>query len=291
MPPKAIFLFVGAIVLGLIAVIIARVFLVQPPVRPAVAASAPAALNAVAARADIPAGAPIVAAQLKQVAIPAAALPAGAFASIADAVGKSGRTAIRPIDANELVLVKAVSGSETRLGTSGAIATRLRAVAVRVSDVAGVGGLLSPGDRVDIMVTRTLPGTLGGAPAEVQTDLIVQSAAVLAVDQDTTVKPADKAKIPATVTVEVDVEHAEKLALAQTVGTISLMLRASNDLGTAASRSIRLADLRTGGGPGPAAPRRARLPAHRPASPAPAGNRVEIVRGLTAENYSLPVTR
>lgn len=294
MPSKAILLFVGASLLGLAAVVVARVFLVQP------AASSPATVaiaapNAVVAATDIPAGTPIIATKLKQVSIPAAALPAGAFPSIADAVGKGDRTAVRRIDANELVLVKAVSGGGGRLSTSGAIATRLRAVAVRVGDVAGVGGLLSPGDRVDILVTRTLPSTLGGpAATEVQTDLIVQSARILAVDQDTDPvrEGADKAKVPATVTVEVDVEQAQKLALAQTVGAISLMLRTNADLGVAASRTIRLSDLRTGGGPRATAPHRSR-PQPRRWSPhrAPTGGNVEVVRGMDAKNYTLPVSR
>ena len=294
MPHRAIFLFVGATLLGLIAVIVARIFLVHPTVNSPVMAVEPATANVVVASTLIPAGAIIVATQLKQVAMPAATLPAGVYSSIADAVGKDGRIALRQIDANELILVKEVSGGGTRLSTSGAIAARMRAVAIRVSDVAGVGGLLAPGDRVDVMVTRTIQGMLGGpAATAVQTDLIVQNARVLAVDQDTgPVKPeADKAKVPATVTVEVDVEQAQKLALAQTVGTVSLMLRASNDLASAASRTIGLSDLHGGGARIPR-PLRLDSPARRsPLKPASSAGEVEVVRGMDLKTYTLPVSQ
>lgn len=294
MPPKTIILFVGATLLGLVAVIVARLFLVPPAVSAPVALATPSLANVVVAAAAIPVGTAIVATQLRQTAMPVATLPTGTFASVGAAVGKGDKLALRPIEANELILANALSGGGDRLSTSGSIAAQMRAVAVRVSDVAGVGGLLSPGDRVDVMVTRTIQGQLGGPVAtEVQTDLIVQNARILAVDQDTNpVKQgADKAKVPATVTVEVGVEQAQKLALAQTVGTISLTLRASSDLSAAVSRTIRLSDLHSGSAPLPVGPRRA-APKRQPvARPATASNDVEIVRGMTAQKYPVAVAR
>ncbi len=294
MPPKTIILFVGATLLGLVAVIVARLFLVPPAVSAPVALATPSLANVVVAAAAIPVGTAIVATQLRQTAMPVATLPTGTFASVSAAVGKGDKLALRPIEANELILANALSGGGDRLSTSGSIAAQMRAVAVRVSDVAGVGGLLSPGDRVDVMVTRTIQGQLGGPVAtEVQTDLIVQNARILAVDQDTNpVKQgADKAKVPATVTVEVGVEQAQKLALAQTVGTISLTLRASSDLSAAVSRTIRLSDLHSGSAPLPVGPRRAAPTRQSVARPATASNDVEIVRGMTAQKYPVAVAR
>lgn len=295
MAPKTIILFASATILGLVAVIVARIFLAAPPAGAPVLTVAPASADAVVASVAIPAGTTIAAAQLKQVALPAATLPAGVFASVAAAVGKGSNIALRQIDANELVLAKAISGGDSRLSTSGAITAQMRAVAIRVSDVAGVGGLLAPGDRVDIMITRTIQGQLGGpVSTAVQTDLIVQNARVLAVDQDTgAVKPeADKGKVPATVTVEVAVEQAQKLALAQTVGTISLMLRDSSDLASAASRTIRLSDLHAGGALPVYRPRRHASSAHRWTPRAvPATHDVEVVRGMTAQRYPVKASQ
>lgn len=283
-------MFVGATFLGLVAVIVARLFLIAPAVGTPAKAATPSMANVVVAAAAIPVGTAIAPALLKQIALPVAALPAGVFLSVADAIGKGDKLALRPIDANELILAKAVSGGDDRLSTSGTIAVRMRAVAVRVSDVASVGGLLLPGDRVDVMVTRTTPGQLGGPVAtEVQTDLIVQNAHVLAVDQDTNPikQGADKAKVPATVTIEVGIEQAQKLALAQTVGTISLMLRASNDTGSAISRTIRLSDLHSGSTTSPGEPHRVSIVHRSIGRLATAKSDFEVVRGMTAQKYAL----
>ncbi|MDD5036963.1 MAG: Flp pilus assembly protein CpaB [Methylococcaceae bacterium] len=95
-----------------------------------------------------------------------------------------------------------------------------RAFTVRVNDVSGVGGFLSPGDRVDLLVSRKQPGL----NEETRTETLLQDIKVLAVDQEATsekIKPI----VVRSVTLEVTPQQAEEAFNAQQQGPIQLTLR------------------------------------------------------------------
>ncbi len=142
----------AAAVLGLIAVVIARATLGG-----ASAAPVPTTFAAVAAAKPLAFGDKIAADSLKLVQLPIDAVPQGAFKTIDLAVGDGTRVAQRAIAVNEVVVPTAISGTGNRLSTMGVIGSDMRALTVNVTESSGVGGLVAPGDHVDVFITRTPP--------------------------------------------------------------------------------------------------------------------------------------
>jgi pilus assembly protein CpaB len=164
------------------------------------------------------------------------ALPAGAFASINDVLGSGKRVVLAAIEVNEPILSVKITGPGQRATLSAVLHDGMKAVTIRVNDVDGVAGFVLPGDRVDIALTR-LDGK-GGAT----TDVVLQNAQVLAIDQvaDERVAAPSVAK---SVTLEVDTVAAQKLGLAASLGSLSLMLRKAGDTASAKSPRVSLKDL------------------------------------------------
>jgi pilus assembly protein CpaB len=98
-----------------------------------------------------------------------------------------------------------------------------RAMSVKVDDVIGVAGFIKPGDRVDVMVTIEPEG---GKQTNMMSKMILENVKVLATGTQMERKGKDEEPKPVQViTVEVNVEEAEKLALASTQGRLRLALR------------------------------------------------------------------
>ncbi|MBP6030205.1 MAG: Flp pilus assembly protein CpaB [Sphingobium sp.] len=126
-------------------------------------------------------------------------------------------------------------GALIRPGERGFLAAALgpgmRAVTVPVSMQSSVAGFIFPGDRVDVLVTQTVTGEDTNNPLRV-TETIVRNLRVLATDQRT--NALDEAGKPdvrtfSNVTLEVTPRIAEKIAVSQTIGQLSLTLRALAD--------------------------------------------------------------
>ncbi len=207
------------------------------------------------------------AAAMREVAWPGDALPAGAFAKIAD-LASGRRIVLAPIDANEAVLAAKITGPGQRATLSAMLQDGLKAVTIRVNDVEGVAGFVLPGDHVDVVVSR--PGDQNIA----MSDVVLQNARVLAIDQLADQR-AEKPSVVKAVTLEVDVTNGEKLALASIVGTLSLMLRKAGEIADAAARRVTLADL--GRATTPASDTRFTT--------------VGITRSSKRQDYSVPVER
>jgi pilus assembly protein CpaB len=111
-----------------------------------------------------------------------------------------------------------------------ALSPGMRAVTVPVSVQSSVAGFIFPGDRVDMMLTQTINGAEGD-PLKVS-ETVLRNMRVLATDQRTNVMGEDgkpDVRTYANVTLEVTPRMAEKIAVAQTVGTLSLSLRSLAD--------------------------------------------------------------
>jgi pilus assembly protein CpaB len=122
-----------------------------------------------------------------------------------------------------------------------ALSPGMRAVTVPVSANTGVGGFIFPGDRVDMMLTQAVSGNDDG-PELKTTETILRNLRVLATDQSTETTTSEDGKTVvtevSTVTMEVTPKIAEKIAVAQTVGTLSLTLRSIADNQSELERAI-----------------------------------------------------
>jgi len=172
---------------------------------------------------------------LREVPWPQDALPAGAFGKIAD-VTSSKRVVLLPIDTNEPVLASKVTGPGQRATLSAVLGDGMRAVTIRVNDVEGVGGFVLPGDHVDVLLTRQ------GEKNNAINDVVLQDAPVLAIDQIADQK-AEKPSVVKAVTLQVDEMGGQKIALAATTGTLSLLLRKAGESTADATRRVSSADL------------------------------------------------
>ena len=175
----------------------------------------------------------------------------------------------------------------------------MRAASVRISDVSAVTGFIQPNDSVDVLITRQFAN--GNATQQI-TDMLLQDIKVLAMG--TATQGANGQPIAArTATLEVDPLAAQKLALAQDIGSLSLVLRKPGQeqnspyvetvslkdlrMGITRNNTQRPVNIAAGGAPTvvtrPAAPRR---PAPRPA-PQPRLNNIDVVRGTNNSQYQV----
>ncbi len=126
-----------------------------------------------------------------------------------------------------------------------ALGPGMRAVTVPVSAKTGVAGFVFPGDRVDLVLTQTVKGD-EGLPLQAA-ETVLRNLRVLATDQSTeqTVNEQGKTEVRAfrTVTLEVTPKIAEKVAVAQSIGTISLALRSLADNEIELERAIASGDI------------------------------------------------
>ncbi|HEX2762375.1 MAG TPA: Flp pilus assembly protein CpaB [Allosphingosinicella sp.] len=146
---------------------------------------------------------------------------------------------------NEITAGQPVTqGSLIKPGERGFLAAALgpgmRAITVPVSATSGVAGFVFPGDRVDLVLTQEVQGSGDGPPLRVS-ETILRNIRVLAVDQRMTSKGADGKPVVAevsTVTLEATPKIAEKIAVAQTIGGLSLSLRSLADNSAELERAI-----------------------------------------------------
>lgn len=229
-----------AVVFGLIAVFIAQVWLNNQASQQAKHlesnAKPLATQTVVVAKQPLRFGTELTAAMLQEVPWPATSMPSGAFAKINDILSGGRRVVLTAIEANEPVLTLKITGAGQRATLSALVKPGMKAVTIRVNDVEGVGGFVLPGDRVDVVLTRQIDK--GSATTEV----VLQNTRVLAVDQVADERAA-KAAVAKSVTLEVDTVEAQKVWLASSVGSLSLLLRKAGETAQVKTRKITLKDL------------------------------------------------
>jgi pilus assembly protein CpaB len=172
---------------------------------------------------------------LREMPWPQDALPSGAFGKIADLTSGK-RVVLMPIDVNEAVLGSKITGPGQRATLSAMLGEGMKAVTVRVNDVEGVAGFVLPGDRVDVLLTRQ------GEKNMAVTDVVVPDVRVLAIDQLADAR-TEKPSVVKAVTLEVNVTDGERIALAATVGTLSLLLNKAGAVADADTRRVTAGDL------------------------------------------------
>jgi pilus assembly protein CpaB len=273
-----------AVLLGIIAVFLVRTYLATP--RPAAAgAGGGPTTPVVVASAPIVRGQALVGTQLKVVNFPASSVPIGTFQTTAalTGTGANARLALRAIAVNEPILADLITAPGAKMVLSTALEDGMRAVTLRDGEVPGVAGFVLPGDRIDILLTRTLPGNDQGVNAVTQA--VAEDVLVLGVDQSND-DQADKPYVARVVTVEVTPAQAELLTLAQTVGALSLSLRHVKDDAPLARKVVTAAQL---GYFAPATPRSAPAPAAPRAKKTAASgmSEVRVSRGVDVSTYAV----
>jgi pilus assembly protein CpaB len=129
---------------------------------------------------------------------------------------------------------------------------------VPVTVTSGVAGFIFPGDRVDMVLTQTVSGGGEGAALKVS-ETIVRNLRVLATDQRIDSKDAEgktEVKTFATVTFEATPKISEKIAVAQSLGTLSLSLRSIADNTAELERAVAAGEVKVPAGTNPADERR-----------------------------------
>lgn len=162
----------------------------------------------------------------------------------ADVAKLIGTVVRHPVTAGEPVTQGSLVSPGDRGFLAAALTPGMRAITVPVDAKSGVAGFVFPGDRVDIVLTQAVNGNEGQALKASET--ILRNLRVLATDQTTTQNTVDgKTQVRAfrTVTLEVTPTIAEKVAVAQTLGTLSLALRPLADSQGELEKAIAAGDL------------------------------------------------
>lgn len=199
--------------------------------------------------------------KLREVAWPSGAVPAGAFKTAEELLtkdvpaGGGPKQALQAIGVNEPVLASKITGPGQRATLSAVLGEGMKAVSIRVNDVLGVAGFVFPGDRVDVLLTRTVRGNDGTDQSFV--DVLLQSMKVLAVDQVADASK-DSPTVVKSVTLEASTKDAQKLTLAAGAGQLSLALRQAAASKGETTERVTLSDL-TGETPADVALRQAEL--------------------------------
>src|SRR5580692_6928343 len=153
--------------------------------------------------------------------IAAESFPKGAFGKVEDVLD---RPVISNVLLDEPILEGRLAAKGSGLGMAPTIPVGMRAVTVRVNDVAGVAGFALPGMHVDVLVTGHPPTGDGDF-----TNTVLQNMLVLSAGQTMTPDSRGQTIQAPTVTLLVDPEQAETLTLANSEGRIQLVLRNSSD--------------------------------------------------------------
>jgi pilus assembly protein CpaB len=275
---NSVLILVVAILMGGIAAFLARNWLLS---RTQVAQTTTTII--VAAR-QLPFGTQLTNDSVQEIPWAATVSPEGSFTS-KEALFKDGRRiSLATIQQNEPILSSKITGPGERASLSTVLDKDKRAITIRVDDVRGVAGFILPNDRVDVVLIR---GATDGSGSR-QSDLLLQDVKVIAVDQ-IAAQQKDNPVVAKAVTLEVTPYEAQKISLATSIGSLSLILRKAGDANLVANSRVTEIDLSD-------EPRRAPPPAPAPTPvkiepppppPPPTDATVTIIRNLKGVDYKV----
>jgi pilus assembly protein CpaB len=226
-----------AVLLGLVAVYLANVYIGGSKQQAELQGTTKVAVASV----PIAYGTELTPDKVRFVDYPNSSIPPGAFTTPAALMppGQK-RVALMTIGVNEPILASKISGAGQGASIAALLPEGMRAASVRIHDVSGVAGFVQPNDSVDVLITRAVQG---GETAAQVTDVLLQNVRVIAIDQRS--KNADGTPTVAkTATLEVNPLDAQKLALAQQVGDLGLVLRKPGEQDNPVVETISMNDLR-----------------------------------------------
>jgi pilus assembly protein CpaB len=225
---------------------------------------------------DLQVGARVELQDIRVIKVPQEDLPPGAPRRRADVVGHG---VVIPIAKGEFILPNRLAGENAGSGLPSLIPPGMRAVSVRVNEVVSVAGFVTPGTRVDVLLTGT-----PGAGGDQETTTVLQNVAVLASGHTLERTSTGEAQNTAVITLLVSPDDAQRLTLASSQGHIQLALRnpldtKQDEVATSNSRGL----YRLGALPAPSTP----APVHHttvkkaapPVAPASTGVSIEVYQG------------
>jgi pilus assembly protein CpaB len=227
-------------------------------------------------------------ADVKVVKMASSAFPKGGFSKVEDVLD---RPVISNILLEEPILEGRLAAKGSGLGLAPTIPVGMRAVTVRVNDVASVAGFVLPGMRVDVLVTGHPPSADGDMTTTVLQNMLVLSAG-------TTIQPDARGQAiqAPTVTLLATPQQSETLTLAGNEGRLQLVLRNSSDQNVEATTGRYINELY--GAPRKVAASSAPNPAPRPVviaaapkpppPPPPALDQIVVIRGTTKTVETMP---
>ena len=196
---------------------------------------------------------------------PQSNIPKGAFDKL-DTV--KDRIAVSKLAPGQPLLAAELAAPGSGAGLVAIIAPGMRAMAIKVDEVIGVGGFILPNTYVDVIGVQQI-----GTSNEKKVETLLKRIKVLAVAQETQTEEG-KAKLVRTVTLELRLREAEKLALQVNEGPIHLVLRNPHDLEYAAADETKVV---------------AKTTPARVSAPKQQAFRVEVIQGSgKAESYEFP---
>ncbi len=284
-------------VLGLGALLVARAWLPNP--QPKGAAMRPVAVQGVPvvlAAGPIAYGAKLQLKDLTVVQMPRDAAPPNAYTNVAQIMkvdGGGAPVALMAMSPKEPVLPEKLSGAGARPTLAAQISDGMRAYTIGVTDVAGGGGHILPGDHVDVVLTRDVDVNYQtGQKGHLVSDLVIQNVRVLGMDLNADPN-STKAAVAHTATLEVTAQDSERLALAAQAGSLSLALRRTGSAELQPVRAVGQGDLGPVGSASPSAPRV--IAVRREKRPnvitVPSGAAVLVVSGETSAKVEVPSER
>ena len=232
----------------------------------------PATTRVIAAANDIKLGAVLRDADLTTVEI-TGTMPKGVILKKQDAIG---RGVVSDLYSGEPILESRLAAPGSGGGLAATIPQGMRASAVKVNDVVGVAGFVTPGMRVDVLISGNPPGQTRDSAQGALSKTILQNIQVLSAGTDIQPDAEGKPRQVQVVNLLVTPEQAELLNLAANQASIQLVLRNPLDTNIATPPVAVTAQLFTGANT---------LPTPKPAvvyhrTPKPAASRVYVVEVL-----------
>ena len=257
MDVKKLALLVGALVVAVITAVMAKNMFAGAGSQQAAAAQVPIGPKVLVAKKALPVGTIIDAdsftfqpwpKELMQSAYYVEGQPDGDPKKLLGTVVRYAITAGQPVTRGSLV------GPQDRGFLAAALGPGMRAITVPVNASSSVAGFIFPGDHVDMVLNQTVSGGGEGPPLKVS-ETIIRNLRVLATDQRITEKDDDGKTVVKTfsnVTLEVTPRIAEKISVAQSIGSLSLSLRSIADNTSDLERAVASGDIKVPAGANPA---------------------------------------
>ncbi|MEJ2229957.1 MAG: Flp pilus assembly protein CpaB [Nitrospirales bacterium] len=219
---------------------------------------------------DIPWGTPLADKTVRIMMYPEEGVPAGHFK---DSASLNGRVVLTNMKKNEPILESKLAPIDIQTGGVAAVMDpNKRAMAVKVNEIVGLPGFVQPGDRVDVMATFEDPrGKKGKSSARAEvTKVVLENTLVLATDTQMERAAGEEKPTPVKViTLEVSLEEAEKLAMAENGGKLRLALRSPLNPEVKKTKGADFKDLMSSHQLIPPRPKKVYKP----------GNQVEVIKG------------
>ena len=291
MNAKKLMLLVGALVIAVVCAVMVKNIISEEGVAQAEAAAVPQGPKVMVANRPLPVGTIIDAEALSFQPWPEELVQNVYYTESdedADPAALIGTVVRNEITAGQPITRGALVGPNDRGFLAAALGPGMRAVSVAVDDTTGVSGFIFPGDRVDLVMTHEAEGTKAS-------ETIIRNIRVLAINKSTTGKDEEGKQVPTNAgaaTLEVTPEIAEKIAVASSIGQLSLVLRSIADNAAELERMVAAGEVDLPENATPAEERRILLQvANRPIDSNPTATTGGDVSRFLAKGAGRPAAR